>query len=384
MRKNKKIEMVSEMINYIGYYGSEECREKRAYVLAATNKMDYIVKALRNCGENIRIISMSPSIGCAAKGYTYERYGAEVRMLPFLNASIKILRPIGRMLNRLRLLRLLLKLNKDSSVIVYHSLGYMRTIRLAKRLKKFKLILELEEIYGDVTCNAKTVKLERDFFKKADAYIFPTELLNKEINIEDKPYVIIHGTYNVEKQIAEKSDDGCIHCVYAGTFDPRKGGVAAAAAGAFLDERYHIHILGFGRDNDKKNLLQKIDEVNALSKCRVTYDGLLSGEEYIKFIQSCDIGLSTQNPDAAFNATSFPSKVLSYMANGLRVVSIKITALETSAVNDLLYYYEENNPEAIANAIKAIDITMPYDSRERIKELDRKFTEEIKKLLEQV
>ena len=109
---------------------------------------------------------------------------------------------------------------------------------------------------------------------------------------------------------------------------------------------------------------------------------MLSGEEYIKFIQSCDIGLSTQNPNAAFNETSFPSKVLSYMANGLRVVSIKIEVLKSSAVNELLYYYDINNPEAIANAIKGVDMSSLYDSRERIKELDKKFREEIKNLLE--
>jgi hypothetical protein len=51
-------------------------------------------------------------------------------------------------------------------------------------------------------------------------------------------------------------------------------------------------------------------------------------------------------------------------------------------VNELLYYYDINNPEAIANAIKGIDMSSLYDSRERIKELDKKFREEIKNLLE--
>ena len=41
--------------------------------------------------------------------------------------------------------------------------------------------------------------------------------------------------------------------VYAGTYDPRKGGVlAAVAAGQYLDDKYHIHIIGFGDEQDEK------------------------------------------------------------------------------------------------------------------------------------
>ena len=153
--------------------------------------------------------------------------------------------------------------------------------------------------------------------------------------------------------------------------------MAAVAAGEFLSENYHLHILGQGKEMDKRYLLEKIEEVSKKSKCIITYDGLKSGEEYIRFIQSCDIGLSTQNPNAAFNETSFPSKVLSYLANGLRVVSIRIKALEQSAVNDLLFYYDENSPQAIAEAIKGINLEAVYDSRKCIIELSKGFMQTI-------
>ena len=369
------------------YYATEN-EEGRSRCLAAINKIDYICKSIVANDQTAEIIS-----GCIASSKGHYK-GKTKQLADGVTLKTFSCYKWGNIFQKLWttvyaffaiFFYLLFHAKKNEKILVYHSTGYIRAIKWAKFFKGFKLILEVEEIYGDVSGSKKTIKKELSFFKKADAYIFPTELLNQKINVKNKPYVIIHGTYNVEKPIGVKHDDGRIHCVYAGTFDPRKGGVAAAAAaGAFLDENYHVHILGFGGDNDKKNLLQKIDKVNALSKCQVTYDGLLSGQEYIKFIQSCDIGLSTQNPDAAFNATSFPSKVLSYMANGLRVVSIKIEALETSAVSDLLYYYEKNTPEAIANAIKRIDMSVPYDSRERIEELDKKFTEDIKKLLEKM
>ena len=104
--------------------------------------------------------------------------------------------------------------------------------------------------------------------------------------------------------------------------------------------------------------------------------------EYIKFLQKCDIGLSTQTPNAEYNDTSFPSKVLSYMANGLRVVSIRIKALEKSKISDLLYYYENDSPKEIAKAIKSIDLSQPYNSRNKIQDLDENFIKDIKELLE--
>lgn len=127
-----------------------------------------------------------------------------------------------------------------------------------------------------------------------------------------------------------------------------------------------------------------IAEVSQRSVAKVTYDGLLSGEDYIRFIQSCQIGLSTQNPDAAFNDTSFPSKILSYLANGLHVVSIWIPAIERSKISDLISYYDKQTPQAIAAAIQSVDMTAPYDSRAEIHTLHENFVVQIQSLLEAV
>lgn len=373
-------------MKYLSFYDSSD-KEGRSSCLAATNKMNYICKRLVSIGENVEIVSASMA---SAKGRFKGRTeqiadGITLKMFPAFkwgNIFQKLWATIASAW--ILFFYLLFHVKRKETILVYHSLAYMRTLRVAKFFKRFKMVLEVEEIYGDVTGNSKTVKRETSFFKKADAYVFPVGLLNEKINLRNKPYAIIHGTYEVENDVGEKPNDGRVHCVYAGTFDPRKGGVAAAAAGEFLDEKYHIHILGFGSETDKKLLIDTIEKVNSRSKCIVSYDGLLSGNDYIKFIQSCDIGLSTQNPDAAFNATSFPSKILSYMANGLRVVSIKIPAIEQSAIGQYMYYYESQTPQEIAKAIMHVDLNDGYDSRKIISDLDEKFTKEIAELLNKV
>ena len=125
-----------------------------------------------------------------------------------------------------------------------------------------------------------------------------------------------------------------------------------------------------------------IKDITPIAPCTLTYDGLLKGEDYIRFIQKCQIGLSTQNPNAAFNATSFPSKILSYMANGLRVVSIRIKAIEESSVGLGISYYEHQTPEEIAKAIMKVDMNNNYESRERIKELNESICNQLPIFLE--
>ena len=372
-------------IYYIGYYSDDL---NRKFVLSAKNKMDYIIEVLNRIGYKVNIISASGGKKQAFKYLKKEKKQLTINELHVPSAICTTSRfPNKIVLFKIKfniILFFLFNIKEDDKVIVYHSLGYYKLIAILKKIIGFKMILEVEEIYSDVTGNERTRAKELAFFKLADAYIFPTELLDQSVNTEHKPSTIVYGTYKVEKDRKHKfhEEDGKIHLVYAGTFDPRKGGVsAAAAAGEYLDKKFHIHILGFGSEEEKKVIKKQIEEVNSKNGAIVTMDGLLSGEEYIKFLQSCDVGFSTQNPDADFNDTSFPSKVLSYLSNGLRVVSVRIKSLEESKVGDLLYFYDGNDPKKIAETIKSINFDEAYDSRELISELDNEFTDNLKKIL---
>ena len=370
--------------------------ENRNCVLAATNKMDYICSALNRVGWEVEIVSASGTK--SGKSYPGKRISINdyttLTLFPTIGRGNKIKNIIQRLLLHFHFFCYLLKyIEKGQPILIYHSLRYLKAVRILKKLKKIHLILEVEEIYADVIGSRKWRKREMRLFDLADSFIFSTELLDESINLHKKPSVIIYGTYQAEKERICRNeysklhgwDEDKIHCVYAGTFDPRKGGaIAAAAAAEYLPDMYHIHILGFGNQKEIQNMQELIAELAGRCKCTVTYDGLLSGEDYIQFIQSCDIGLSTQDPGAAFNATSFPSKILSYMANGLRVVSIRIPAVKSSDVGEYMYYYERQTPQEIAGAIMKVDMNDGYDNREVIRRLDRKFRNEMNRMLEEV
>lgn len=375
-------------MKYYGYYADEENISNIKCTLSAVNKLNYIFSALNKVGIDVEVISAGSALNGKKKAEKKQlSKNISVKYFSSKFSERQFVRVIRRIIFNFKLLNWSLKnIKKKETIIVYHSLAYMWLFKILKKKKDINMILEMEEIYGDVLENDKIIGKELSYAKLADGYIFPTEQLNKKINVENKPYVIIHGTYQAEEKRISKKEyrrqhgwaENKTHVVYAGTLDPLKGGaIAAVNTSNFLTDDYHIHILGFGTNIDINNILEIANNLSEKNSCRVSYDGVLSGDEYLQFIQACDIGLSTQNPYAKFNASSFPSKILSYMANGLKVVSVRIPVVETSAIGKHVFYYNEQLPQYIADAIKSVRNYDYKDSREIIKSLDTKFTKEI-------
>jgi len=148
-------------------------------------------------------------------------------------------------------------------------------------------------------------------------------------------------------------------------------------ASGFLTGRYHMHIIGNGSTNDIDDLKLQIDEISKVSSCKISYDGFHTGNNYSSFMANCHIGLCTQGANEKFNTTSFPSKVLSYMSHGLRVVSVRIPAIETSKIGRYVSFYEGDDGEAIAQAISSINLDESYESEEIMDRLDIEFRYEL-------
>lgn len=371
---------MDKKVKYLAhYYDAPHDAEKRNCFLSACTKIEYIIGCLKNKGYTVEVLSACGTTGkntvCGQVKRIDEKMVLEV--LPHGGKGNKLQSIFSELMFRHRLYKRLNTFVCDGdTLLVYHSLPLMKPVQKLRAKKKINIILEVEEIYGDVLENKRITDKEQRYFKLADSYVFSTELLNQRINTEGKPHVIVYGTYmKVPEMDRITWDDHNIHCVYAGTLDPRKGVNEAIRAALFLPEGYHIHILGFGGEEDVRRIRELVERTSAQTKCKVTYDGVLSGNAYLRFLQSCDIGLSPQDPDASFNNTSFPSKILSYMSNGLNVVSIQIPAIMNSEISQWLTYYDKQTPEAIAEAIQSVDKASARNSCQIIQELDAEFTQ---------
>lgn len=370
-------------MKYIGYYDSDPNR--RSVSPAAVDKMNYIAKVIsRICGDT-EILSCATYSPIPDKGHV-EQISDSI-CVRYIRTRGKHKSKIGKiydiLYDRLSIFAFLMKnIKHGETVFVYHSLLNMYAIRLITMIKKVSLVIEVEEIYNDVGgLRRDTRKNELKFIESGSSYIFPTEIMNQQFNKKGKAHVIIHGTYDVNNTKASKFNDKKIHVVYAGTFERNKGGALTAIDSAkYLTEEYTLHILGFGTDSEIKNVTERIEALKSICECRIIYEGKLTGKEYINFISKCHIGLSTQNPEGVYNNTSFPSKILSYMCNGLKVVSVRIPVVETSDVKDGIWYYDSNDPEQLAAAIKNAQ-KGNIDSKDLIRVLDAKFEERLKSII---
>ncbi len=374
-------------IKYIAFYEDVATDKQNRYAVpAAVNKISYISSSLVRNNYEVTIVTPSWTLNNSGfyRGSTRE-VAPNIRLKTFhtFGSSIKGIRMFKYVFSLLQLfLYLFFHTVKDEPIIMYHAMILSFPIRLVKYLKKFTLILEVEEIYQDASDFKENKKAsEYKIFHKADKYIFSTELLHEKINQKDKPYTIAYGVYQYEEAITEKEADNSIHVVYAGTFSTIKGGgLAAVACAAYLPDNYHMHIVGFGSMEETLAIKEKIEKVKKDSNSKITFHGTLFGKEYITLLQKCHIGLSTQNSTKVFCETSFPSKILSYLSNGLWVVSGRIKVVEQSKLTNI-YFYNKQSPSSIAEAILSVNLSVPNNCRELMKALDTNFTKELSLLL---
>lgn len=375
-------------IKYIGFYDSSiNETENRMFALAATNKMDYIISVLNYLDYEVLIVSPSRTKNKKYYGGKILNLGNNVRLklFPTLPWGTKVSKLFSVIFTDLLLFFYLLSnVRKDEEIIVYHSVEFKNILRLAKKIKKFNMILEVEEIYQDINkYNSFLTKEEFLTIDCADKYVFSNELLNNRVNKKNKQKIVSYGTYNIQHDRNVSFEDEKIHVVYSGTFDmKKKGALLAIEAAEFLSEEYHIHIIGFGTKVETDFIIENINKVSIKSKAKITYDGLLIGEEYIKFLQKCHIGLSTQVPEGIYNETSFPSKILSYMSNGLEVVSIETQAIKLFDSKNLIHFFKKADPKEVSEKIQKVNIhkSSKYN-KELIIELDKEFKESFKLLL---
>lgn len=373
---------MNKTIKYIAFYNLPELHQNRASAPSAIDKINYIISSLNQLEYDVALYSPSWIIG---KGLSFGKKIIKktnsFTFSPTLGSGNKFTTYLSILISWLWLFKvLLLTTKKNETVLVYHSPWLSLPILLAQKIKKINVVLEIEEIYQDVeNFSAFLNQQELNVIHKADAYILSTEQLIERIPTE-KPYVVLYGNYKIyEKNQENKFNDSKIHLLYAGIIDKHKAGAFnAIEAASFLDDRYVLHVLGFG---DVEDLTFRIKEINTFSNCLIVYEGLKQGDAYIDFCQNCHLGLSTQNTQGDYVNTSFPSKILSYLGMGLRVLSSDIKCVSDSKIGKLMYYYSNDNPKEIATKINNIDFSSKYDSIELLKKLDEDFILELKTIL---
>lgn len=372
------------MIYYVAYYNPIQEMGKRVANYAGEDKIDYICEKLNQIGESVTILSNTKSISKKWAKKTVYKETKEKRIVMFasLPRCNVILHAVDVLYGYIQLATyILFHVKKNDTVLVYHSLGYRDVIRKIRFIKPFRYILEVEELFQFIDHSTSSFKnRENEIFQYPDAFLFSNRILNSLINTDDRPAVIINGVYKNQKRLFVGKKDSKIKVVYAGSFEPQKGVDYVINAAMYLEPKYEIRIIGFGGQEDTDRVLKLIEKVNQGKMCRVYFDGIFKGDEYIRYLQKCDIGVCIQNPSDKFNLYEFPSKIFSYMTNGLKVVTNRLEQIEQSEVCSYLTIAEDISSQGVAAAIRKANSSKIQADRV-LDDLDMRFKEEIKKLV---
>ena len=376
-------------IIYLGHYVSESNPQGRLAAASAVDKIDYVTRTITSAGTAVRMVSSAKTFDNRFHASSVEALAGDRELVSF--ATLPWIGKGGKLLSLVfgdlaLFFYLLSHTDRWDTVVAYHSLDYRWVLRAARWVRRFRLVLEVEEVYQDVSQLSKgRARSELATIACADHLILSTELLRERLAVDESKSIVCHGNYHPDL-VASRNvpvwDNDLVHVVYAGIIDSAKNGAfVAVEAARYLNSSFHIHILGFGSADEIGKLTELVKLVSQTAECRVSYDGLLRGQDFSGFLHGCSIGLSTQDGLGKYNASSFPSKVLTYLRHGLNVVSVPVPALECSVLSSAVVFAKGGDPQNVAEAIATASSSPILDTYGLLHSLDIKFREEMEQLL---
>ena len=374
-------------VYYVCFYAEPEFSKEIVSYPSVWSKIEYISDSLKKCGYDIcYVCPVLPHNGKFRKRTVQiDSNEKHIYFSAHTGGKFKFGNKFNSFLQMFKILMYLVKnAKKDDRILIYHSMFHTFWVPILKNLFKKPYFLQIEDVYSALSPEGKSFEdKEWKFFETANGYLCVNSLIKGKIH-NPAPKIISHGRYVVSDILENKKNDKC-RLVYAGVIEQvRNGAFLATQAMCDLSDRYELVVLGFGEEKDINDLKTLINKINAEKgwDC-VKYLGYMAGEEYLRELQKCSIAFSTHKYDETNMKSAdytFPSKLLVYMGNGLRIVAQDLKCLRTSKIDKYITYYKSPTPKSVAEAVMEIDINKDYDCRMKIQQLDKQFCENIDEL----
>lgn len=347
-------------ILYLGYYDKDEWIGRRYFALSCKNKMDFIANLISEDNEVI-IISLSDDTSYSlARGYSrYSRIDKNIGLFRLGNSKSRFLlwNFFLYIKKQLKFLSILRKYrNKPSKLIVYHSSSsWLHYLMLYILNLRSNTIIEYEESYSRVPGNGIS-SLFSDFLarKLFNLYIIPNPNLKAELGSEAH-YATVYGDMREPVQTDCIFDEKKwkilnnaltnrlgLRLVFSGSLRPDKGVLRAIRLIGRCPKDFELIIAGRGGDKDLVELENVIGSLDWDVQNRIHFVGELPINELNYVLYHCDVGLCTQDADAAYSASSFPSKIITYLTSGLTVLAPSIEAINGSCFAPIVKVYEND------------------------------------------
>ena len=378
-----------EKVIYVGYYSclDGDCRT-RNYSLAAAKKMDFVASALTEIGMQIEIVSPA-YITDSGRYYKAEEHiqiapNTQLTLTPSWGCRNKLMRVARVLYSKWWLFRYLLShANEQTPVIVYHNYEIAIPLIVAQKIKRFPLLLEIEEQYSMVWKLSRYNQFKENLLLRygKDRSLVVSELLAEKLGVMHP--IVSYGNYNAFKGIIpEKGKNNTVQLIYTGSVDKVKNSAyLAMEVMPLLPEHYELKISGPIAKGEDDLFIQTLDAINR--KCgrkACEYLGVLGEEDYSDLLLHADIALNLQQ-EGEFGQFLFPSKILTYLSYNLAVVTTRGDSIVKSSVADIVYFSDDYSLEKIAERIVSIDLHDSIDRRKRLNEMSERFLKELETVL---
>ena len=377
------------MIYYVGYYDRlRDGQFVRNVSPAAVRKMDYIIDVLCELGEKVTIVS--PAILTSLNDSADLHPSVEILkehctlicppMLPIKN---KRLQAINARFARLWLKRYLLRhVKKDDVVMLYHVPILASAIISSLDKIGYKFILEIEEVYSKVwNLSNGDRKKEALLISRCNGNaIVVSEVLKERLGLNKA--LVSYGSYQTYSGPIRKKKSNTIRLVFSGGIEKTRGGAFVALnVIRKLPRNYTLTISGNIDLNSREEFLQIIQDINTEKGflC-VQYVGLLPQDQFEEMLLNSDIALNLQR-EGEYGGFLFPSKILTYLAYELPVVTTPGDSICKSSLCDDLFITEDYQTETIIRTITTIDLSENHDYRSKLQIMDKEFKKMLGELL---
>lgn len=373
----------SHSVIYFGLYGNNGSKLKRNANIAASNKMSYIISLIERKNKLTVVSCASATLEKNETSRGMKNDNTKYVYCPINFHIPKIRNRLNSFVAQIwSFFYLLLCTNEKNVVIVYHNLSYMNLIAAVHRLRRFRFILEVEEIYSQSWKQFERYKdKEINYINSADSYIFASNNTARFLEVSSENSTTIHGSYY---DYINECDRNALprKLIYVGSIDTTKNGAFnAVECMKYLPLDYTLTIAGYGNEKAINLLLSMIKEINTYSKCeRVKYLGKIEGDDLIQLLHSNDIALNAQKM-GDYMENAFPSKVLTFLSCGLTVVSSPIKSIQESSLAPYISFAKSDLAADISNCIIATQRVNLLELKTKLISLDEEAEESLNRLI---
>lgn len=241
---------------------------------------------------------------------------------------------------------------------------------LAARLRKIPVVSVVTDLPVMQRKSRIATSVNNWLFKKTDAFIILTEMMNQKVNHKHKPFIVLEGHVDAdaptpEKLIPYEVSDGVKTLLYAGSLK-RIYGIDYLVKGFVKADIPDAQLRIYGDGDFKEELLSLCQKYPG-----VMYMGVKDNAHIVAQEQKASLLINPRPIAPEYTKYSFPSKNMEYMVSGTPLLTTKLPGMPEEYY-PYVYFMGEETPDNAAEVLRSI-LDLPLEERQKKGKAAREF-----------